>query len=176
MASDHAARACHRPHPPRMTQQPFPTGTVGDMSRSLAVVTAVMVTALVGVGLAACSAEPDAGSAAATTSGDDVCGAADDLRESLAALRDVPVVQEGTAARADAWPASQDDWARFADAAGAEYGDEVDDVQVEADAVGDAVDAAQDATSAATLGAAATAVGAFFQGADSLVTETSATC
>jgi len=155
-----------------MTQHPFLTGTVSVMSRCAAAV-AILV---MGVGLSSCSSEADSGTAAATAMGPNVCDSADDLRTSLAALREVRVVQEGTDALEVAWSTVQDDWAQFADAARAEYRTEVDDVQVEADAVRDAVDAAQASPSADTLGTAATAVGAFLQGAEALVDEASSTC
>jgi hypothetical protein len=131
---------------------------------------------VMGVGLVSCSSDADPGTAATAATGPDVCASADDLRTSLAALREVRVVQEGTGALEVAWSTVQDDWAQFADAARAEYRAEVDSVQVEADAVGDAVDTAQGSPSADTLGAAATAVGAFLQAAEALVDEASSTC
>ena len=155
-----------------MTQHPLLTGTVSVMSRC-AVAVAILVMA---VGLISCSSDADSGTAAATATGANVCDSADDLRTSLAALREVQVVQEGTGALELAWSTVQDDWARFADAARAEYRAEVDSVQVNADAVGDAVDAAQGSPSADTLGMAATAVGAFLQAAEALVDEASSTC
>ncbi|WP_457003110.1 hypothetical protein [Geodermatophilus sp. SYSU D00814] len=147
-------------------------GSAGVGSRCATAVVAVVV----GAGLASCSSDAESGTAAGTTPAPDVCGSADALRTSLAALGDVQVVQQGTGALEEAWATVQDDWARFADAARAEYRDEVDGVQADADAVGDAVDAAQGSPSADTLGAAATAVGTFLQGAGALVDETSSTC
>lgn len=141
---------------------------------------AAVLTLAVGTGLAACSSGSDSGtpaaSAAASSSGADVCDSAGDLRTSLAALGDVEVVQEGTSGLEAAWTTVQDDWEQFADAARAEYGDQVDGVQAEADAVGQAVDAAQASPSAGTLGTAATAVGAFVRSAGDLVDEAGANC
>ncbi|MGY1781989.1 hypothetical protein [Geodermatophilus sp. SYSU D01036] len=105
-----------------------------------------------------------------------MCGPAEDLRTSLAALRDVPVVEQGTSALEEAWATVEEDWGQFADAARTEYGDDVDEVQAEADAVREAVDAAQADPSAGTLGTAATAVGAFVRGADALLEETTSGC
>ncbi|MGY1829146.1 hypothetical protein ACI8AA_01810 [Geodermatophilus sp. SYSU D01180] len=132
-----------------------------------------------GAGLVSCSSSDSADSAAtspATSSGAGVCGPAEDLRTSLAALRDVPVVEQGTSALEEAWATVEEDWGQFADAARAEYGGDVDDVQAEADAVREAVDAAQADPSAGTLSTAAAAVGSFVQGADALLEETTSGC
>ena len=137
---------------------------------------AAVLTVVVGMGLTSCSSDGDSGTAAATSTSPDVCDSADDLRTSLAGLRDVQVVQQGTAALEQAWATVQDAWAQFADAARAEYGDQVDSVQDEADAVGEAVDAAQGTPSADTLGTAAAAVRVFLQDADALVDDTRSTC
>jgi peptidoglycan hydrolase CwlO-like protein len=139
-------------------------------------VTAV-VTAVVGVGLASCSSDPDSGTSAAFPTQPEVCAAADDLRVSLTALQDVRVDQEGaSAALENAWARARQAWAQFVDAAGDEHGDQVEAVQAEARAAAGAVDAAQDTASADSLTTAATAVESFFQEADALVEEASSTC
>ena len=159
-----------------MTQRPAAARHCSGMSKHVA----AAMTLAVGVGLAACSSGSDSGTAAASSaagsSGTDVCESAGDLRTSLASLGDVQVVQEGTGALEVAWTTVQDDWVRFADAARAEYSDQVDSVQAEADAVGQAVDAAQATPSAGTLGTAATAVGVFLRSAGDLVDEVGSNC
>ncbi|MGK5113951.1 MULTISPECIES: hypothetical protein [unclassified Geodermatophilus] len=137
---------------------------------------AAVATVVVGVGLTACSSDSESGTSAATATTPSVCDSADDLRTSLAQLRDVQVVQEGTGALEEAWATVQDAWDQFADAARTEYSDDVDRVQASADGVQDALDEAQDTPSAATLSTAATATGLFLQDADALVDETEATC
>src|SRR3712207_7043027 len=75
---------------------------------------AVAVASLVmAVGLVSCSSGADSGTPAATATGANVCDSADDLRTSLAALREVREVQEGTGALEEAWSTVQDDWAQF---------------------------------------------------------------
>jgi hypothetical protein len=163
-----------------MTHRPAGARHRSGMSKRVAAV----LTLAVGVGLTACSSGSDSGtpaastgaSSAASSGGADVCDAAGDLRTSLAALGDVPVVQEGTAALGTAWTTVQDDWGQFADAARAEYGDQVDGVQAQADAVGQALDAAQADPSAGTLATTATAVSAFVQSAGGLVDEAGSGC
>ena len=131
----------------------------------------VVVTAVLGAALSACSsdAEPEPEVAA-------VCTAADAVRSSLTELGDVQVVEDGVDALASAWTAVEDAWAQLADDARAEYGDQVDGVQAAADGVESALDSAQDNPSAATLGTAAAAVGVFRQDAGALVDEVRSTC
>ena len=140
-----------------------------------------VVTVLLGAGLAACSSDGGTDSSAATTSAAtssaaDACASADALRTSLTALGDVQVVQQGTDALADAWSTVQDAWAQLADDAKAQYSDEVDDVQADADAVESALDSAQNDPTAQTLGAAAAAVGVFLQDAGALTDKVESTC
>ena len=59
--------------------------------------------AALGPGLAACSSGPTSDTAATTSVGGDICAAGDDLRTSLASLRDVQIVQHGTTAVEPAW-------------------------------------------------------------------------
>jgi hypothetical protein len=155
-----------------------------------------VVTVLLGAGLAACSSDGGAGSSAATTSAAtsstatsstaasssaasssaDLCASADAMRSSLASLGDVQVVQDGVDALSDAWTTAQGAWAQLADDAKAQYADEVDGVQADADAVESAIASAQNDPTAQTLGDAATAVGAFLQDAGALTDEVESTC
>lgn len=150
-----------------------------------------VVTVLVAVGIAGCSSDSGGGSSAATTSAatsstatsstaasstGDLCASADAMRSSLTALGDVQVVQNGVDALSDAWTTAQGAWAQLADDAKAQYSDEVDSVQTDADAVQSALDAAQNDPNAQTLGDAATAVAAFLQDAGALTDEVESTC
>ena len=156
-----------------MTPRTPLTDTVGAMSRFVPAAAAVVV----GIGLASCSSEPDSGTSAATSSGPGLCDAGEDLRTSLAELQDIQVSQQGTAAALEeGWASIQHSWAQFAEAAQAEYADEVDDVQAASEAVDDAVDEMQETPSADTLRAATSALGVFLQDAGALVDDTSSTC
>jgi hypothetical protein len=140
-----------------------------------------VMTVLLGAGIAACSSDAGTDSSAATTSAaaassDDVCASADTFRDSLTALGEVQVVQEGSDALGDAWTTVQDAWSQLADDARAEYGDQVDGVQAAADAVESALDSAQNDPTAQTLGDAAAAVGVFLQDAGALTDEVESTC
>jgi hypothetical protein len=122
------------------------------------------------------SASTTATTTTATTTAADACAAADTLRGSLGALRDVQIVQDGIGAAESAWATVQEDWAAFADAARGQYADQVDGVQAAADDVTSALDRARTDTSAATLSDAATSVGAYLQQADALVEEVGSAC
>jgi hypothetical protein len=135
-----------------------------------------VVAVFVGAGLAACSSDPGTESSAATPSTADVCTSVDALRGSLTALGQVRVVQDGTAALADAWTTVTEAWTRLSDDASAEYADEVAGVQAAADTVQSALDSAQAEPSAQALGDAAAAVGVFLQDAGALADEVESTC
>jgi hypothetical protein len=137
---------------------------------------AAVVTVVVGVGLTSCSSGSSSGTAAATSSGPDVCASADDLRTSLSALQDVKVVEDGTDALDEAWTTVRSDWAQLADDARGQYAEQVDGVQADADTVQAAVDQARAAPSAQTLGSAASAVALFLQDAGALVDQVRSTC
>jgi len=135
------------------------------------------VAVVVGAGLASCSSDGYGGStAAATSSAADVCASADDLRDSLAALGDVQVVQEGTDAVQQAWATVQDDWAQLAEDAGDQYADQVDSVEADAGAVQSALETTQEEATPQTLAGVAGAVGVFLQDAGALVDEVGSTC
>jgi hypothetical protein len=136
------------------------------------------VAAFVGSGIAGCSSgdpEPSAATASAEPTAD-VCSSADAFRASLRSLGDVDLVAGGTDALTSAWDDVQAGWAEFADDARAEFTDQVDVVQDDADAVRAAVDTVQQGASAGAVADAATAVQAFLTDADALVEEVSATC
>ena len=136
---------------------------------------AAVVVVLAGA-LGACSSEDDGSSSAATSSAADVCASADRFRDSLAGLKDVQIVQQGTDALTAAWTTVEDAWAQLADDARGTWAAEVDRVQADADTVRSAVTAVGDGASAATLGAATAAVGDFLQDSDALLDEVSSTC
>jgi hypothetical protein len=130
--------------------------------------------------LCACSSDSGARSSAATSSATsstpDVCASADQFRASLADLKDVNVVQQGTDALTATWTTVEQDWTKLADDARATHADQVDRVQADADAVRSAVETAQDDTSAGTLSGAAAAVGVFLTDADTLLDQVGSTC
>ena len=105
-----------------------------------------------------------------------MCDAAENLRTSLAALRDVQPVQEGTDAVREAFASVQTDFAQLRADASAEYADEFDHVQADADGVRTAVETAQDSPSAQTLGAVASAIGVLVSDGDALVDKVESTC
>ena len=105
-----------------------------------------------------------------------MCDAAKYLRASLAALGDVQPVQEGTDAVREAFASVQTDFAQLRADASAEYADEFDRVQADADGVRTAVDTAQDSPSSETLGAVASAIGVLVSDGDALVDQVESTC
>jgi hypothetical protein len=133
-----------------------------------------IVSLVAAAGLAACSSDP--GTEASATPTPDPCASADALRESLTALGDVQVVQDGTDGLQEAWTAVQDDWDQLAEDAGDQYGDQADEVRAAADDVRSALDSAQDDASAQTLADVAASVGVFLQLADSFAEEVGSEC
>jgi hypothetical protein len=138
-----------------------------------ALVVGAALTACTGSAPSASSASASSASAASTA---DVCQSAADLRTSLAALGNVPVVQQGTDALQQAFGAVKSDVAQLAESARSRYPDQIAQVKSDTAAVQSAVDTAQGDTTAQTLGAVASAVAVLVRDAGSLVDQVSATC
>ncbi|MGY1592472.1 hypothetical protein ACI79D_10885 [Geodermatophilus sp. SYSU D00708] len=105
-----------------------------------------------------------------------MCKAVDDLRSSITALGDVQVVQQGTDAVQQAFTSVESALAQLRTDAGAEYADDVDRVQADADQVRTALGAAEQDASAQTLGAVASAVGVLLTDARALADQVGSTC
>ena len=105
-----------------------------------------------------------------------VCGAADDLQESLTAMQEVDVVNQGTDALRQSFSDVQTAFSEFTDVARAQYADAVQKVKDDAAAVRTAMDAAQSNPTAESAGAVATAARVLGQDAQALVAEAKSSC
>ena len=99
------------------------------------------------LGLSACSDDDDDEAIGEETS--EVCVSRDEFEESVDELRAIDPVEDGTDALKEAARDVGDNFRSLARAAQAEYGDELDPVQVAVDDVRDAVDAFDDQDGAA---------------------------
>ena len=141
------------------------------MTRLLAGLVAVGAGAL----LAGCSS--DGSSASSETTGPPaVCSSTDALQASMTDLRNVEVVENGTAALEDAVASVRSDLQDVVDDAGSEYGDEVDGLQAGFDAVEDATSAAVEAPSAETLNAVTTSIRALGDDVTGFADDVASTC
>jgi hypothetical protein len=141
-------------------------------------------------GVAACSSDGDPGTAASATPGatassapgatasatPDVCASADELRTSIDGLRDVQVVEDGTAALEQVWTTVQDDWAQLGADLRETHAERVASVQSAAEGVRDALAEAQGAPSAAALRDVGAGIAAFVTDARALLDEVGTTC
>jgi hypothetical protein len=116
------------------------------------VVAGVAITVL----MAACGGDDDDDSSSSTTaSSDPVCADAEALRSSVAELRDVDLVAEGTNGASAAISAVKDDLAAVKESAGEELQPQVQDVEGSIDELETAVDNLDAAGAAAALEAVA---------------------
>ena len=136
------------------------------------VVGALAAVAVLAVG--GCSSSDAASPAAASET--DLCVSADALRSSVAELRDVQVVENGTEALRRAFAEVGDDVDRLADQARGEFSDQVSGVQSAAGDLGTAIDALVSAPSAAALVDARSAVRTLVAEADALLGDVRSSC
>jgi hypothetical protein len=117
---------------------------------------------------------------AACSSADDttpaVCASTDALQASMSDLRDVQVVENGTAALDDAVAGVRSALQDVADDASSEYATQVDGLQASFDALQAAIGAAVAAPSAATLNAVTASVTALADEATAFADDIASTC
>ena len=137
-----------------------------------------VVGALAAVAVLAVSgcASSDATSPAAAASEADLCASADALRSSVAELRDVQVVENGTDALRQAFADVGNDVDRLADQARGEFSDQVSGVQSAAGDLGTAIDALTSAPSAVALADARSAVQTLVTETDALLADVRSSC
>jgi hypothetical protein len=127
-------------------------------------------------GCSSSSTPTDAAASSAVSSDRAVCQTADELRSSLAAVKDVDVVAQGTDGLKQAFAAVRSDLQQLRQDSAGQFSEQIDAVQADADAVQAAVDAAQSDPSAQTLGTVASSVGALVTGGTALVDAVGSTC
>jgi hypothetical protein len=106
----------------------------------------------------------------------DLCASADALQSSVAELRDVQVVENGTEALRQAFADVGDDVDRLADQARDEFSDQVSGVQSAAGDLGTAIDTLVNAPSAAALVDARSAVRTLVAETDALLGDVRSSC
>jgi ABC-type transporter Mla subunit MlaD len=106
---------------------------------------------VVGVGAVTAGCSSEGTSSSEGTDPPAVCSSTDALQASMADLRDVQVVENGTAALEDAVASVRSDLQRVVDDASSQYATQVDDLQSSFDALQAAAGAARDAPSSDTL-------------------------
>jgi ABC-type transporter Mla subunit MlaD len=106
---------------------------------------------VVGVGAVTAGCSSEGTSSSEGTDPPAVCSSTDALQASMADLRDVQVVENGTAALEDAVASVRSDLQRVVDDASSQYATQVDDLQSSFDALQAAAGAARDAPSPDTL-------------------------
>jgi hypothetical protein len=123
---------------------------------------------------AGCSSENPSSSAESTTPA--VCSSTDALQAAMSDLRDVQVVEDGTAALEDAVTSVRSALQDVVDDATSQYGTQVEGLQASFDALQAAAGAALDMPSAATLNAVTASVTALETDVSSFADDVASTC
>jgi predicted lipoprotein len=105
-----------------------------------------------------------------------VCSSVGELQTSVAALKAVPVVQDGVSADGDAFATVQSDVSQVVQDAQSQYATQTEALTADVTAVQTAVSQAQVDTSRATLEAVASSIGTLADDVTSLAGDVSSTC
>jgi hypothetical protein len=125
---------------------------------------------------AGCSSSYDTPSASETTGPPAVCSSTDSLQASVADLRDVQVVENGTAAAKDAVASVRAALDDVVQDAGSQYATQVDGLQASFDTVQAAVDSAVATPSTTTLSAVSASVSALASAVSDFADDVASTC
>jgi ABC-type transporter Mla subunit MlaD len=131
---------------------------------------------VVGVGAVTAGCSSEGTSSSEGTDPPAVCSSTDALQASMADLRDVQVVENGTAALEDAVASVRSDLQHVVDDASSQYATQVDDLQSSFDALQAAAGAARDAPSPDTLNTVTLSVRALADDVSTFADDVASTC